>query len=100
MHAHPARMCRAEGLTSVSFITTSDVKAQHGTLGCALRHRAAAENCSRRITTDISKASPMFRKLLRNETARLMALGFLIGTIGIGGAALMTGSPAEASASP
>lgn len=41
----------------------------------------------------------MFRKLLRNETARLMALGFLVGTIGIGGTALVTGSPAEASAS-
>lgn len=41
----------------------------------------------------------MFRKLLRNETARLMALGFLIGSIGIGGTALIAGSPAEASAS-
>lgn len=40
----------------------------------------------------------MFRKLLRNETVRLMALGFLIGAAGIGGIALITGSPAEASA--
>jgi hypothetical protein len=46
-----------------------------------------------------STLPPMIRKLLRNETARLMALGFLIGALGIGGTALITGSPAEASAS-
>lgn len=53
-----------------------------------------------RCTANTMKAlPPMIRKLLRNETARLMALGFLIGTLGIGGMALVTGSPAEASAS-
>ncbi len=49
-------------------------------------------------TDNESTLPPMIRKLLRNETARLMALGFLIGTAGIGGLALVAGSPAEASA--